>query len=143
MNVNNNHIYIYISFDFPPSVRQSRLGADVPGSSSSHDVLHVHVPSGPSDPPELGVARGAAAPQSAALQEEAAAPHHLHRRAARSARGPFSGDEIPGCWHEGAAGPKSTPARGEGGGEGNEQMFLAGTISRFFFSDTDTEHRKP
>lgn len=89
-------------------LRQRRLGAALPGPAPD-DVLHEH---------GQPVAHRAAAPQPAALPQEAAAPHHLHRRAARGPGGPLPGDQVPGRRHPGAAGAQGPPPGGEGRGEG-------------------------
>lgn len=89
------------------SLRQPGLGADLPGAPSD-DVLHEH---------EQPVSDRAAAPQPAALPQEAEAPHHLHRRAAGGSGRPLPGDQVPGRRHPGAAGPQGAPAGGEGRGQ--------------------------
>lgn len=88
-------------------VRQLRLGAPVPRPASD-DVLHEHGQSH---------THRAAAPQPAALSQEAAAPHHLHRRAAGGSGGPLPGDQVPRRRDPRAAGPQGPSAGGESGGE--------------------------
>lgn len=112
----------------PCRLRQPGLGADLSGPAPD-DVLHEH---------EQPVADRAAAPQPAALPQEAAAPHHLHRRAAGGSGGPVPGDQVPGRRHQGAAGPQSPPP----GGEGRGQYSFLRPLMNSYGSDCFTVQRR-
>lgn len=106
----------------PARLRQPGLRADLSGPAPD-DVLHEH---------GQPVADRAAAPQPAALPQEAAAPHHLHRRAAGGPGRPLPGDKVPGRRHSGAAGPQGPPPGGEGRGQGRfgfTHSFMYGFLS--------------
>lgn len=99
----------------PRRLRHPGFRADLPGAPSD-DVLHEH---------GQPVSDRAAAPQPAALPQEAETPHHLHRRAAGGSGGPLPRDKVPGRRHPGAAGPQGPPPGREGRGQWRFDSFCS------------------